>query len=336
MKLMKNIILSVLFIALFSNIYGQTAKEKGLSSINIQTAKAHINFLAHDELEGREAGKHGSKIAAQYIISQLKQIGIKPLNNDYLQSFIACRKERQIKARYQVNLDSIERLKKQVHKSLSLNNILGIIEGENTKEYVIVGAHYDHLGIDEDLAGDKIYNGADDNASGVSAVLQLAKAFKESEQKPKRNIIFAFWDGEEKGLLGSKYFTQNCSFIKDIKGYLNYDMIGRGIKSKKKNQVTYFYLASHPEYEQWLKEDIKRYNLSLNPDYRAWDNPVGGSDNASFALKKIPIIWYHTGGHKDYHQPSDHVDKINWIKLLNITKASYLNMWHWANDSLKN
>ena len=153
MKLMKNIILSVLFIALFSNIYGQTAKEIGLSSINIQTAEAHINFLAHDELEGREAGKHGSRIAAQYIISQLKQIGIKPLNNGYLQSFIACRKERQIKARYQVNLDSIERLKKQVHKLLSLNNILGIIEGENTKEYVIVGAHYDHLGIDEDLDG---------------------------------------------------------------------------------------------------------------------------------------------------------------------------------------
>lgn len=333
---MKKIILSVLLIALFFNAFSQTAKEKGLISINIQTAKAHIEFLAHDELQGREAGKHGSRIAAQYIISQLKQIGIKPLNKHYFQSFTACRKERQQKARYQVNIDSIRELKKRVHKSLSLNNILAIIEGENTNEYVIVGAHYDHLGIDNDLVGDKIYNGADDNASGVSAVLQLAKAFKKSGTKPKRNIIFAFWDGEEKGLLGSKYFTQTCPFILNIKGYLNYDMIGRDNNSKSNNKVTYFYLASHPEYEQWLKGDIKDYNLSLEPNYRAWDNPVGGSDNASFAIKKIPIIWYHTGGHNDYHQPSDHSDKINWEKLLNITKASYLNMWHWANDSLKN
>lgn len=90
----------------------------------------------------------------------------------------------------------------------------------------MVGAHFDHLGIDETLAGDKIYNGADDNASGVSAVMQIARAFQTSGKKPLRNVIIAFWDGEEKGLLGSKYFMQHCDFVKDIKGYLNFDMIG--------------------------------------------------------------------------------------------------------------
>lgn len=97
-------------------------------------------------------------------------------------------------------------------------NVLGMIPGERTNEYVVVGAHFDHLGIDETLAGDKIYNGADDNASGVSAVMQIARAFQASGKKPLRNVIIAFWDGEEKGLLGSKYFMQHCDFVKDIKG----------------------------------------------------------------------------------------------------------------------
>ncbi len=114
--------------------------------------------------------------------------------------------------------DSIVKLKQEVHQKLSMRNVLGMIPGKNTKEYVIVGgAHFDHLGIDPALDGDQIYNGADDNASGVSAVLQIARAFLASGQQPERNVIFAFWDGEEKGLLGSKYFVQTCPFLSQIK-----------------------------------------------------------------------------------------------------------------------
>jgi len=82
----------------------------------------------------------------------------------------------------------------------------------------------------------------------------------------------------------------------------------------------------------WLKNDIKKYGLNLSPDYRPWDKPVGGSDNASFALLDIPVIWYHTDGHPDYHMPGDHVEKINWNKIVDITKASFLNMWNLANE----
>lgn len=211
-------------------------------------------------------------------------------------------------------------------------NILGVIKGKRAEEYVIVGAHYDHLGKDLYLSDDQIYNGADDNASGVSAVLQLAKAFKTSGEQPERTIIFAFWDGEERGLLGSQYFTDNCSFLNQVKGYLNYDMIGRNNRPEQPNYFVYFYTASHPKFGDWLKEDINRYNLDLQPDYRAWDNPVGGSDNGSFAIHKIPIIWFHTDGHPDYHKPTDHADLLNWEKLLEITKASYLIMWKLANQ----
>ena len=162
--------------------------------------------------------------------------------------------------------------------------------------------------------------------------MQIARAFVASGKQPERNVIFAFWDGEEKGLLGSKYFVQTCPFISRIKGYLNFDMIGRNNKPQQPEHVVYFYTAAHPVFGDWLKEDIKKYGLRLSPDYRAWDNPVGGSDNGSFAKAGIPIIWYHTDGHPDYHQPSDHADRLNWDKIVEITKASFLNMWKMANE----
>ena len=312
---------------------GQSAREKGLESINRTSAEAIVGFLASDELQGREAGKNGSKIAACYLMSCLKETGIAPLEKDnYYQPFEAYNKERQLRGKWQVHPDSITILKQGTHRVLQMSNVLGFIPGERTDEYVIVGAHFDHLGIDETLANDRIYNGADDNASGVSAVLQIARAFAASGQKPLRNVIFAFWDGEEIGLLGSKYFVHTFPAINQIKGYLNFDMIGRNHKPGQPQHVVYFYTASHPVFGDWLKQDIARYDLRLQPDYRAWDRPVGGSDNASFALRDIPVIWYHTDGHPDYHQPSDHSDRLNWDKVTEITKAAFLNVWNLANE----
>lgn len=316
------------------SLHAQSPLEKGLQSINRISAEAIVEFLADDELQGREAGMHGSRVAARYIVSRLKQDGIRPLDeNGYYQSFEACSKERQQRGRWQVHLDSVAILKQGTHRSLKMNNVLAYIPGRRSDEYVIIGAHFDHLGVDETLANDKIYNGADDNASGVSAVLQIAHAFILSGQKPLRNVIFAFWDGEEKGLLGSKYFVQHCPFLKQVKSYLNFDMIGRNNKPEQPQHVVYFYTAAHPTFGDWLKQDIARYNLQLQPDYRSWDNPVSGSDNASFALSGIPIIWYHTDGHPDYHQPSDHAASLNWEKIVEITKASFLNAWNLANES---
>lgn len=317
---------------LCTTLWAQSPQQKGLDVINKENAEAYIGFLASDDLEGREAGFHGGRIAGEYIVSNLKTMGISPLLETYYQPFDAYNKERQKRGRFQVHLDSIAILKQGVHQKLSMRNILGKIEGKNPNEYVIIGAHYDHLGVDPMLEGDQIYNGADDNASGVSAVLQIAKAFLATGEKPERTVIFAFWDGEEKGLLGSKYFVQNFPGIKKVKGYLNFDMIGRNNNEAKPTHVVYFYTEAHPVFGDWLKNDIKKYNLNLTPDYRPWDKPVGGSDNASFALLDIPVIWYHTDGHPDYHMPSDHADKINWNKVVDITKASFLNMWNLANE----
>lgn len=322
----------LLALLLVGNItFAQSPIERALNTINRSSAEATINFLASDELQGREAGFHGSRVTSEYIVSLLQWMGVSPLADSYFQPFDAYRKERQKKGRLEVHPDSIAKLKQEVHQKLSMRNVLGMIPGKNTKEYVIVGAHFDHLGIDPALDGDQIYNGADDNASGVSAVLQIARAFLASGQQPERNVIVAFWDGEEKGLLGSKYFVQTCPFLSQIKGYLNFDMIGRNNKPQQPKQVVYFYTAA-PGFGDWLKEDIRKYGLQLEPDYRAWENPIGGSDNGSFAKVGIPIIWYHTDGHPDYHQPSDHADRLNWDKVVEITKASFLNMWKMANE----
>lgn len=355
------------------------AKEQGLRSINLNSAQTIVDFLASDELEGREAGQPGGRIAARYVAAWLREIGIAPLSQMavpalapmavtdvaatpapdapatpapntgapiaicprnpysplevYYQPFGAVARERQQRhARWQVHPDSIALLKQATHRTLRMYNVLGYIPGQRADEYVIVGAHFDHLGIDPSLAYDPIYNGADDNASGVQAVLQIARAFVASGRQPLRTVIFALWDGEEKGLLGSQHFVQNFPAIEQVKGYLNFDMIGRNNKPENPRHVVYFYTEAHPKFEQWLRRDVAEYNLPIDPFYRPWDRPIGGGDNGSFAKRDIPIIWYHTDGHPDYHQPSDHADRLNWEKVIGITQAAYLNMWDLANE----
>ena len=311
-----------------------TPEAKGVASINRATAEAHVEFLACDELEGREAGWKGGRIAGNYIISCLKQMGLQPLFEDgYVQPFEACHAERQKRGqRWQVHPDSIAKLKEGVHQSLDMRNILAKIDGKNPNEIVIIGAHYDHLGYAPMLKGDQIYNGADDNASGVQAVLQVARAFLATGVQPERTVIFAFWDGEEKGLLGSKHFALAYPEIGKVKGYLNYDMIGRNNNEANPKHVVYFYTEAYPMFGEWLKNDIVTYGLELDPNYRPWDKPVGGSDNGTFAKLGIPIIWYHTDAHPDYHLPGDHAERCNWPKMVDITKASFLAFWKLANE----
>lgn len=329
----KILLLTILTISQLTT--AQTPVEKGLNSINDRTAQAHVEFLASDNLLGREAGTRESVIAAEYIVSNLKIMAIKPLlGNTYYQPFTA-RNRKFVKDTdtlfYRQDRDT--EIIRALPEEVSLRNVLAYIPGKKTNEYVIVGAHLDHIGIDPHLDGDQIFNGADDNASGVSAVLQIARAFIENGKQPERTVIFAFWDGEEKGLLGSRYFVENFADINQVKCYLNFDMIGRNSDENNPNTVVYFYTDTHPQFGEWLKQSIQKYKFALQPAYQAWDKPTSGSDNASFARKDIPIIWYHTNGHPDFHQPGDHADKINYSKLVEITKTAYLVLWKAANTN---
>ncbi len=312
--------------------------ERGYATINERAARAHIGYMASDDLLGREAGQPGNLAAGRYIESFFIQQGLEPWDGgeSYFQPFDAYRKERQKRARYQVHPDSIAILRQEVHQRIPMRNVMARIEGVNPDEYVVIGAHYDHLGVDPLLEGDQIYNGADDNASGVQAVLQIAKAFAESGVKPQRTIIFALWDGEEKGLLGSEHFMLAAPMRDKIKGYINFDMIGRNSDESNPETLTYFYTEAYPLFEQWLRNDIDERGLNLKPDYRAWDRPIGGGDNGSFAKRDVPVIWYHTQGHPDYHMPSDHADRINYGKMLDITRSAYLNLWQMADTPAYN
>ncbi len=314
-------------------VRGADPVKRGLAVIDRPSAEAFVNFLACDELEGREAGWRGGRIAGEYLRSLLRSWGIRPLLDDYMQPFDACHAERQRAGQHwEVHPDSIRRLAQGVHQRLHMRNVLGMIPGKRSDEIIIVGAHYDHIGYDPMLDGDRIYNGADDNASGVSAVLQIARAFLAAGEQPERTVVFAFWDGEEKGQLGSRAFAQTFSDMDKVKAYLNFDMIGRNHDEAQPEHVVFFYTKGHPAFEQWLRTDIAKQGLRLSPDYRPWDRPVGGSDNGTFALRDIPIMWYHTDGHPDYHQPGDHAGRLNWDKIVDITKAAFLGAWRLANE----
>lgn len=304
---------------------------RGLATITEDAARAHVWFLADDLLEGRRAGQRGSRLAKQYVVSRMREADIRPfLPSGYEQPFEACaRQQLHRMGRYYVEPDSIASIRQGVYLSMQLGNVLGVLPGRQADEYVVVGAHIDHEGVYDDLAGDPIYNGADDNASGVSAVLQIMKAFCMSGAQPERTVVFAFWDGEEEGLLGSRFFTQQFGAMDRVRCYLNFDMVGSGTDSP---YVTYFYTAAHPRLGEWLKADMAEHHFAFEPDYRAWDNPVGGSDQSSFHLKGVPIVWYHTGAQPHYNQPSDEPQTVNYPKLADITRAAFLTAWHMANE----
>lgn len=209
-------------------------------------------------------------------------------------------------------------------------NVLGVIEGEKKDEIVVIGGHYDHLGIKDG----QIWNGADDNASGTVGVWMLAKAFAESGIKPKKTIVFAAWTGEEVGLYGSKYFADHPfgDNIKNIRFYLNFDMISKDSDTDSlKNQARMVYTSSYSDLEEKTKKNIEAYNLNLDLTFRPSEKPRGGSDHSSFSAKNIPVMYFMAGFPITYHTPEDGTEDVNYDKMVDIIKLSYLNLWEIVN-----
>ena len=322
-------LISAVLLFVTVEISAQEISKKGYACINEETARDIIATLADDSFEGREAGLRGGEMAAEYIVSKLKKWGVKPFDaSGYYQEFGSAKNHNNWITESDMPLDG---LIESGCETRTMKNILACIPGKG-KGYVVVGAHYDHLGIDTTLVGDQCYNGADDNASGVSAVLQLARAIKKSKVQPERTIIFALWDGEEKGFLGSRFFVKRTPFLSEISAYMNFDMVGRAPEGNCCN-LSYIYSSANPAFGEWLQVDVEDYKLNLMPDYKASKNLLGGSDNSPFARKGVPIVWYHTEGHPDYHRPSDTADKVNYATLLEITRAAYLCLLRLANES---
>jgi Zn-dependent M28 family amino/carboxypeptidase len=211
---------------------------------------------------------------------------------------------------------------------IKARNVVGVVPGKDSSEIIVVGGHYDHLGIHDGW----IWNGADDNASGTVGVMTIAKAMMAAGGNPEKTIVFAAWTGEEKGLLGSKYFADHPYNDAKVLLNLNYDMISRddaddtlGIK------LGYTYTKKYAILEDVAKGNNEEFELGLDINFKASEKPRGGSDYSSFSSKDIPVIACMAGFPPEYHQPNDYIELVNWDKMLKIIKLGYLNIWDLAN-----
>lgn len=206
-------------------------------------------------------------------------------------------------------------------------NVLGIIEGENKNQILVIGAHYDHKGKYNGF----VWNGADDNASGTVAVMTIARACMATGVKPKRTIVFAAWDGEEEGLLGSHYFVRN-PIKPDIFANINFDMISRDSEKDSLGVICDLtYTKAYDILKTTTEKDLADYKIGIKMTYTPEENPSGGSDYNYFAEKKIPIMAYMAAMHKDYHRPGDKPYKVNLNKMTNVIRIGFLNTWKLAN-----
>lgn len=209
-----------------------------------------------------------------------------------------------------------------------VRNVIGVLEGKNTDEIIVIGGHYDHLGKQDGF----IYNGADDNASGTVGVMTIAKAMTASGVKPEKTIVFAAWTAEEKGLIGSNYFVQH-PYKEKILCNLNYDMISRDNRGETGgSKITVNYSNKFPQSKELVEKYNTEKNLGLEITFRGSEQPGGGSDHASFSAKGIPIYYFEAGMPEEYHQFTDHVELVNWDKMLKIIQLGYLSIFELANS----
>lgn len=317
----------LLLLSLFVSLSAQKVQPKvQIFDTNLveQNLRKHLNYLASDKLEGRRTGEKGATFAAGYVAnrfanSKLKAGFVKNGKASFLEPFP-----------YKPRNEKGEILPDA--KEAQAYNVIGILEGTDAvlkNEAIVIGAHYDHLGHGGmgslTANSTEIHFGADDNASGTSALIELARTFAQTKAN-KRTIIFIAFGGEEEGLLGSKFYVNNPVFpLNKTVAMINMDMIGRLNEGK----LTIGGIGTASEWNELVKRKNeiyfdtndgygvgKKFNLQLNED------GFGPSDHSSFYGKQIPVLFFFTGTHLDYHKPSDTAEKINYAGLTQI--SSYI------------
>ncbi len=291
------------------------------NTITTSELKDHLYIFASDEFEGRDTGEPGQKKAAEYLKNEYQELNIpSPLGeNNYYQGIPA------------------EYFPGDIKDS---ENVLAFIKGrEIPEEVIVISSHYDHVGVDDQ---GNIYNGADDDGSGTVAILEIAEAFtaaKKDGYAPKRSILFLHVTGEEKGLFGSKFYTENPVFpLEQTVTNLNIDMIGR-IDDAHEGNDNYVYLIGSDKLStdlHQISENVNSEYMNMELDYTFNDDDDPNrfyyrSDHYNFAKHDIPVIFYFNGVHEDYHQPTDTPDKIEYTALEKRAKLIFLTAWEIAN-----
>ncbi len=299
-----------------------------INSITADDLKTYLTIIASDEMQGRDTGSEGQKKAGRYMISEYQKndIPFPKGATDYYQHIPA----KYLNAQYDEKLPDSE-------------NIWAFIEGsEKPEEIVVVSAHYDHIGVKN---GD-VYNGADDDGSGTVALLEIAKAFKKAKSEghgPKRSILILHVTGEEHGLHGSRYYSENPLFpLKNTVADVNIDMIGRR-DDLHKDSNNYIYLIGSDYLSTDLfkiceSENKKFINLKLDYKFNDRKDPnrfYYRSDHYNFAKNGIPVVFLFNGVHADYHQKTDEVDKIEFDALAKRAQLGFVIAWELANRDEK-
>jgi Zn-dependent M28 family amino/carboxypeptidase len=281
------------------------------SKVSEHKIEEDVAFLADDKLEGRQTGTPGEEKAAEYIAERMQYIGIEPKGTEgYKQSFsFKPKTDPHKEVEFTTNADS----------TITGHNIIGFLDNQ-ADQTIIIGAHYDHLGYGgegslyrgEDKA---IHNGADDNASGVAVMLNLASKLKIKNDtamvKDNNNYLFMAFSGEEMGLLGSNYFSKNPTINEEKINYMiNMDMVG---KLKTDSTLAIYGVGTSPMFKQTLNANNNNFKLVTT------ESGVGPSDHTSFYLIDVPVLHFFTGQHEDYHKPTDDADKLNYEGMYKIS-----------------
>ncbi|HEX9649677.1 MAG TPA: M28 family peptidase [Cyclobacteriaceae bacterium] len=282
------------------------------------------------DLPNREASK-GAVFISSAIASDI--LGT---SDDKIQKALASEDKNQLK---KIPTGKFTFNSEMVTEKITSENVLGFLEGTDKKEeLIIITAHYDHIGRN----GDQINNGADDDGSGTTSVIEIAEAFvaaKKNGNGPRRSILFMTVTGEEKGLLGSQYYTANPVFpLKNTVVNLNIDMVGR-VDPKHVENPDYVYLVGSDRLSSELHEISEKVNetfsqLDLDYTYNDENHPERiyyRSDHWNFAKNNVPIIFYFNGTHEDYHRPTDTIDKINFDMLVKRARLVYHTAWVLSN-----
>ena len=281
--------------------------------------KEDVAFLADDKLEGRQTGTPGEIKASEYIQKRFKSLGLTPKGTEgFYQSFTFKPK---------TNPHEEVKFTENADGTITGRNVVGFIDNK-AKNTVIIGAHFDHLGYGGDgslYRNEKkaIHNGADDNASGIAVLLNLASKLKNTNTN--NNYLFIAFSGEEMGLLGSNYYVKNPTIdTKAVSYMINMDMVGR----LKDSALAVYGTGTSPIFKQTLKSHNDNFKLIQK------ESGVGPSDHTSFYLADIPVLHFFTGQHEDYHKPSDDTETLNYDGMATIS-AYIFNVISDLNDNGK-
>lgn len=289
----------------------ETGVAEAAAGITAGEMRSHVAYLASDELRGRNAPSPGLDAAADYLARSFRELGLAPAGvaGGYRQPFPLGPSGPEPGA-----------------PPDSAPNVIALLPGSDpvlSDEYVVISAHFDHVGVGRPVAGDSIYNGADDNGSGTAALIEVAEAFASLAQRPARSLVFLAVSAEEKGLLGSAYYAANPTVPRDgIVANLNVDMIG-GNAPDSIVVIGQEYSSLGPLVREVAERNAESLGLTVAADLWPEERFFFRSDHYNFARMEIPALFFFAGTHEHYHRPSDEADTVDYDKATRVARLIF-------------